>query len=223
MLISVGVLGLVSSLDPMRPMVLVVLLRAECPPGSRPSGSSSAGPSQRQSCSASGSPCSTTALSVAPARRTRSGSRERPARAGRRPPGRGVATLAAKTRTSRRSTRASCTDPTTTRPTHPATFRVRRRAHPTEDGDDRGCGHRRSRPIRPGRAAGFGLLVFALFSTGAILGLFTYFVRRPDSAATRLTDLGDRMEQMGPQILTLGCALACFYLIFDGIRGIVNG
>ena len=46
-----------------------------------------------------------------------------------------------------------------------------------------------------------GLAVFALVSTGALLGMFTFFIRRPEQADSWLADIGDRIEQAGPDDL----------------------
>ena len=71
-------------------------------------------------------------------------------------------------------------------------------------------------------SVGFGFFVFALFSSGALLGLFTYFVRRPDSAESRLGALAERIEQAGPTLFAAACALVGGYLLFDAIRGVMR-
>ena len=68
-----------------------------------------------------------------------------------------------------------------------------------------------------------GLGVFAFFSTGALLGLFTYFVRSPDRAKRGLASVTDRIERLGPTLVTLVCALAGSYLLVDAIRGLIAG
>ena len=68
-----------------------------------------------------------------------------------------------------------------------------------------------------------GIAVFALVSTGSFLGLFAYFVRRPDRAEGRLAGLVERIEQGGPILLTVGCAVGGVYLFIEGIRGLING
>ena len=64
---------------------------------------------------------------------------------------------------------------------------------------------------------------FALLSTGALLGLFTYVVRRPDRADSWLTKVTSRIEQSGPMLLSLACALGSVFLLADGIRGLIAG
>ena len=71
--------------------------------------------------------------------------------------------------------------------------------------------------------AAAGLVIFALLSTGALLGLFTYVVRRPDRADSWLTEVTSRIEQSGPMLLTLACALGSVFLLADGIRGLIAG
>jgi hypothetical protein len=72
-------------------------------------------------------------------------------------------------------------------------------------------------------SAAAALGVFALFSTGALLGLFTYFVRRPDHANRSLASLTERIERLGPTVVTVVCALAGCYLLVDAIRGLIAG
>jgi hypothetical protein len=67
-----------------------------------------------------------------------------------------------------------------------------------------------------------GLGLFALLSTGALLALFAYFVRRPDSAQNSLSDLASRIEQAGPMLFTTGCALGGAYLLVDSVRGLTR-
>ena len=66
-----------------------------------------------------------------------------------------------------------------------------------------------------------GLAVFAVCSTGAILGLFTYFIRRGERANIGLASLGERIEQAGPLLFTIACALGGGYLLLDGALGLV--
>ena len=65
-----------------------------------------------------------------------------------------------------------------------------------------------------------GLGVFALLSTGALLGIFTYVVRRPDNAETWLAVIGDRIEQAGPFLFTGACAFGGLYLLVDSVRSL---
>jgi hypothetical protein len=68
-----------------------------------------------------------------------------------------------------------------------------------------------------------GLGVFALLSTGALLALFTYVVRRPDGADSWLAGVANRIERSGPILLTLVCALASVFLLVDGTRALITG
>ncbi len=67
-----------------------------------------------------------------------------------------------------------------------------------------------------------GLLVFALFSTGALLAIFTYFVRRPDSAQSRLASVTSRLELAGPTILTLVCGVGGVYLFVNALLALTS-
>ena len=71
--------------------------------------------------------------------------------------------------------------------------------------------------------AAAGFCVFALLSTGALVGLFTYFLRRPDRADSWLAGVTDRIEQSGPMLFTIACALGCAYLLFRGTYGLITG
>lgn len=66
-----------------------------------------------------------------------------------------------------------------------------------------------------------GLVIFALLSTGALLGLFTYFIRRPDGADSWLASVGERIERAGPTLFTIACAFGGAYLLVEGIRGLI--
>jgi membrane protein implicated in regulation of membrane protease activity len=70
--------------------------------------------------------------------------------------------------------------------------------------------------------AAAGVAVFALLSTGALLGLFTYVVRRPERAEDGLATVADRIEQLGPILFILGLALASLFLLIDGVRGLAG-
>jgi hypothetical protein len=67
-----------------------------------------------------------------------------------------------------------------------------------------------------------GLGVFALLSTGALLAIFTYFVRRPDNAQSNLAVITSRLEQAGPTILTVVFALAGAYLLVNALIGLIR-
>ncbi len=71
--------------------------------------------------------------------------------------------------------------------------------------------------------AAIGLAVFAIFSTGALLGLLTYVVRRPNGADSWLAEVTNRLEQSGPVLFTLACALAGVFLLGDALRGLAAG
>ena len=103
------------------------------------------------------------------------------------------------------------------RAAHSAEIQLSRCAHPAANADHR------SRLVvardRSGYADAFaGFAIFALLSTGALLGLFTYFVRRPDGADNWLASIGERIERAGPMLFTAGCAFGGAYLLVDGIR-----
>jgi hypothetical protein len=76
----------------------------------------------------------------------------------------------------------------------------------------------RERSSLVGAVAGLG--VFGLLSTGALLGLFTYFVRRPDGASRKLADIAEWIEQAAAQLLTIVLAIGGVYLLIDGMRGL---
>jgi hypothetical protein len=67
---------------------------------------------------------------------------------------------------------------------------------------------------------GFG--VFALLSTAGLLGILAYNLRYPDNARIRLSSLVDRLERSGPAIFTGLMALGGTYLLIDAIRGLVG-
>jgi hypothetical protein len=72
-------------------------------------------------------------------------------------------------------------------------------------------------------SAAAGLGVFAIFSTGALVGLFTYVVRRPDHADRWLAGIAERLEQAGPILITIACGLGGVYLLADGIYHLASG
>ena len=67
---------------------------------------------------------------------------------------------------------------------------------------------------------GFG--VFALLSTAGLLGILAYNVRRPEEARLRLTDFVTRLEQLGPLLFTGLMAFGGAYLLIDGVRVLVE-
>ena len=67
---------------------------------------------------------------------------------------------------------------------------------------------------------GFG--VFALLSTAGLLGILAYNVRKPDEARIRLTGLVTRLEQSGPSLFAGLMAFGGVYLLIDAIRGLVE-
>ncbi len=67
---------------------------------------------------------------------------------------------------------------------------------------------------------GFG--VFALLSTAGLLGILAYKVRNPDEARIRLTSLVTRLEQSGPLLFTGLMAFGGVYLLIDAIRSLVG-
>jgi Sap, sulfolipid-1-addressing protein len=68
-----------------------------------------------------------------------------------------------------------------------------------------------------------GFAVFAVVSTAALLGILVYDIRRPDSAQHRLTALVSALERQSPTIVTALFALAGCYLVVDAVRGLVTG
>ena len=51
----------------------------------------------------------------------------------------------------------------------------------------------------------------------ALIGLFTFFVRRPDRADSWLADVAERIEAAGPMIFTLACGFGGLYLRLCGL------
>ena len=66
-----------------------------------------------------------------------------------------------------------------------------------------------------------GFAVFAIVSTAALLGILTYGIWRPESAKLRLTDVASTLERQAPMIVTMLCAAGGSYLVLDGLRDLV--
>ena len=66
---------------------------------------------------------------------------------------------------------------------------------------------------------GFG--VFAIISTAGLLGILAYNVRNPDEAGIRLSSLVSRLERSGPAIFTGLMAFGGVYLLIDAVRVLV--
>ena len=71
--------------------------------------------------------------------------------------------------------------------------------------------------------AAAALVIFCAPLDGCTPQSFTYVVRRPDRADSWLTEVTSRIEQSGPMLLTLACALGSVFLLADGIRGLIAG
>ncbi|MET0580104.1 MAG: GAP family protein, partial [Ilumatobacteraceae bacterium] len=67
-----------------------------------------------------------------------------------------------------------------------------------------------------------GFAVFAIVSTAALLAILLYDTRRPESAATQLESFVGRLEAQGPVLFTILCACAGVYLIADSIYSLVT-
>ncbi len=68
-----------------------------------------------------------------------------------------------------------------------------------------------------------GFALFAIVSTSALLGLLGYATRYPLTAAQRMATLQSRLEQEGTRLIAILCALAGTYLVVDGLRGLLRG
>ena len=66
-----------------------------------------------------------------------------------------------------------------------------------------------------------GFALFAIVSTAALVGILTYDLWRPESARVRLTDVVSTLERQGPMIFTVLCAAGGGYLVLDGLRDLV--
>ena len=67
---------------------------------------------------------------------------------------------------------------------------------------------------------GFG--VFAIVSTAALLGILTYDLLRPASARLRLADVVSTLERQAPMIFTVLCAAGGGVLVLDGLRDLLR-
>ena len=67
-----------------------------------------------------------------------------------------------------------------------------------------------------------GFAVFAVASTSALLGILLYDIRRPESAATRLESFVGRLEAEGPMLFTILCACAGGYLVASAVYSLVT-
>lgn len=68
-----------------------------------------------------------------------------------------------------------------------------------------------------------GFSVFAVVSTSILLGILGYDLWRPETAQRGLTGLTARLEQQGPRLVMVLCAVGGSYLVLDGLRGLVRG
>lgn len=62
---------------------------------------------------------------------------------------------------------------------------------------------------------GFGL--FAAVSTSALLGLFVYDTRHPAESRSRLTEIVDRLDREGPRLVTIASAVGGVYLVGNSL------
>jgi hypothetical protein len=67
-----------------------------------------------------------------------------------------------------------------------------------------------------------GFVAFAVVSTAALLGILVYVVRRPDRATMRLTDVVAVLERQAPVIITLLFLAAGGYLVVDGVWSLLR-
>ncbi len=66
-----------------------------------------------------------------------------------------------------------------------------------------------------------GFAVFAVVSTAALLAILVYDICRPESARIRLTDVVSELERRGPTIFTVLCAAGGGYLVLDALRALL--
>ena len=66
-----------------------------------------------------------------------------------------------------------------------------------------------------------GFALFAVVSTAALVGILAYDVWRPENARLRLTDVVSALERQGPMIFTVLCAAGGGYLVLDGLRDLL--
>ena len=68
-----------------------------------------------------------------------------------------------------------------------------------------------------------GFALFAIVSTSTMLGILGYDLWAPQTAEHRLSALMARLEQNGARLVTILCAFGGAYLVLDGVRGLVRG
>jgi hypothetical protein len=66
-----------------------------------------------------------------------------------------------------------------------------------------------------------GFVVYACVSTAALLGILIYDIWRPESARLRFTDAVSALEWHGPMIFTVLSAAGGSYLVVDGLRDLL--
>lgn len=64
--------------------------------------------------------------------------------------------------------------------------------------------------------------VFALVSTSTLLGILGYHIWRPEEAERRLSDFVGRLEAYGPLLITALGAVAGGYLLVDGLLALIG-
>jgi hypothetical protein len=65
-------------------------------------------------------------------------------------------------------------------------------------------------------------LVFTIVSTATVGVTFLYFARRPGEAQAHLEALRDRVVRAGPTIAVVVYLLVALYLVADGVRGLAH-
>jgi hypothetical protein len=67
-----------------------------------------------------------------------------------------------------------------------------------------------------------GFAVFAVASTAALLGILIYVIRRPETATLWLTDVVSAIERQCSTIFTVLCAAGGGYLVLDGLANLLG-
>jgi hypothetical protein len=67
-----------------------------------------------------------------------------------------------------------------------------------------------------------GFALFAVVSTSMLLGIFGYHLWRPQDAERRLSGLVAVLEGYGPLLITALCAVGGGYLLVDGLLGLIR-
>lgn len=67
-----------------------------------------------------------------------------------------------------------------------------------------------------------GFAVFAAVSTAALVGLLVYDIRHRDESSGWLQEFVDWIERESPRLVTIASALAGSYLVFDALRSLIG-